>query len=81
MERIILIQAHNGEIQYEFPETLKDARALMKLRMIEAGVSEAFFAPNTLSRHTIDKKIFFDFYSAGYEKSENDNYGWKIISL
>lgn len=81
MERIVLIEAHNGEIQYEFFDTLKEARANMKLRMLNAGVGECFFTPNALSRHTIDYSIYFDFFRAGYKKSENDNYGWKIISL
>lgn len=81
MERIVLVEAHNGEIQYEFFDTLKAARANMKLRMINAGVEDTFFAPSAISRHTPDYSIYFDFFRAGYRKAENDVYGWKIISL
>ena len=81
MEHIVLISVHNNIISHEYVDTLKAARALMKLEMIDAGVNEDFFTPSTLCKDSEDKKIGFDFFNAHFDKSETDKYAWKILSI
>lgn len=75
MLSIKLVQVHNNVETVQLFHTIREARANMKLQMIEAGIPDNFFTPHRLQKKEGD--ILFNKNYASYE-TETDKYYWEI---